>query len=190
MPKNRSLKVIVVIALCVAVGTLTVAYATLSKTLNITGTAQVSGNTWDIHLANASCSKTGSATAGTPSITGATTISLTGMMLSVPGDTVTCTFDVVNSGSVNAKLSTVTNLTPTIEGTGATATSDVSIVSSNYTYTLTYNDGTAIATNDTLNANTTKKMKMHATYKSNASGVPTNDVTISNLGATLTYIQN
>lgn len=189
MKRGRTIRIGLVIGLCIVVCLLTVAYAALSQTLNITGTAQVVGNTWNIYLANPSCSKTGSATAGTPSITGGTTISLSGMMLSVPGDTVTCTFDVVNGGSVNAKLSTITNLTPNVEGIGTTAASDVSVVKANYTYSLTYDTGTSIAVNDTLNAGATKKLKMYITYKTNATGIPKNDVTISNLGATLVYTQ-
>lgn len=185
------LKTVIVISLICIVGVLSVAYATLSKNLSINGTAEVTGNTWDVHIENATCTKTGSAVAGTPTISG-TTIQIKGMTLMAAGDTATCTFDVKNGGSVAAKLNSITNLSPTIEGTGSTATSDANIVANNYTFTLTYNDNTAINNSNsyaTIEANSSRTMKIVATYKTNNTGIPTNDVTIDNLGVTLEYVQ-
>lgn len=191
MNKNRKLRLIMVIGLCLVICLLTVAYATLSKSLNITGTATLKSNTWDVHLENVSCTKTGGASVGSPTVNG-TNIQFSEMTLIQPGDTVTCTFNVKNAGSVSAKLSNTVVSTPTYEGIGSTATADVNLVKANCTYTFTYSDGTSIATNNsyaTIAAGSSRTMKLYATYKTNNTGIPTNDVLIKNVGLTLTYQQ-
>lgn len=191
MAKNRGIKIVVIVGLCLAIGLLTVAYAFLSQNLNITGTARTTDSSaWNIYLTNISCTSTGDATPGTPNMIRGTTISLSGITLTAPGESVTCTFDVVNGGEIDAKLSAVTSLTPAIEGIGSTATSDVTIVSNNYSSTLSYNTNVALIPGcDTLNANETVKMKMVVSYNANATSVPSNDVLINNLGFELTYAQ-
>jgi hypothetical protein len=74
--------------------------------------------------------------------------------LKQPSDAASYTFDVKNSGTLNAKLST----TPTVTGIPDDA-KDKFIV------TLTYADGSAIAVNDTLNAGETKSLKITIAYK-------------------------
>ncbi len=191
MAKNRGIKIVVIVGLCLAIGLLTVAYAFLSQNLNITGTARTTDSSaWNIYLTNISCTSTGDAASGTVSVENQTTINLSGITLTAPGESVTCTFDVVNGGEIDAKLSAVTSLTPAIEGIGSTATSDVTIVSNNYSSTLSYNTNVALIPGcDTLNANETVKMKMVVSYNANATSVPSNDVLINNLGFELTYAQ-
>ena len=191
MAKNRGIKIVVIVGLCLAIGLLTVAYAFLSQNLNITGTARTTDSSaWNIYLTNISCTGTGDAASGTVSVENQATLNLTGITLTAPGESVTCTFDVVNGGEIDAKLSAVTSLTPAIEGIGSTATSDVTIVSNNYSSTLSYNTNVALIPGcDTLNANETVKMKMVVSYNANATSVPSNDVLINNLGFELTYAQ-
>ena len=56
MEKQRKIKVMSVVALIVAVLGLTVAFAALSQTLTINGTANVDAASWDIHFETISSS--------------------------------------------------------------------------------------------------------------------------------------
>lgn len=107
MEKERKIKIMTVISLIVAVLGLTVAFASLSQTLTINGTANVDTASWDIHFENLTGPDiTGSAsTSGTPSIND-TTISGLNMSITKPGDSVTYYFDIVNDGTINAVLET------------------------------------------------------------------------------------
>lgn len=57
-------------------------------------------------------------------------------------------------------------------------------------YTLTYADGSQINNGDTLAAGETKKAKLTLSLKNEMSYVPSADVAISNIAATLNYSQN
>ena len=176
-----------IMAIVIAIVAVTLGYAGLSQVLNITtsGTVQSQATSWNVKFTNAGTgSTTGTAVKGTIALTG-TTVTVTGVVLKAPGDSVTWTWDVQNAGQVGAKVSSFSMLTPTVSG----ATNDVSLVKSNYTYSITYDTGTAPTTNDTLAASTTKHMKLVITYKTEATSLPSATVTISNLGATLTYVQ-
>lgn len=187
----RNFKTIAVIAICIAVVGLSVAYAALSQTLNIktNATVQSSASSWNVKFVNPGTGTVvGTAVKGTITLTD-TTVIASGIILKAPKDSVTYTFDVKNAGQVGAKLSTITPLTPSVTGTGDTAAADVTLVKANYTYTVTYADGSAIKANDTLPAGTTKSLKLVITYKDTATSLPSGNVTISNLGSTLVYVQ-
>ncbi|MDR1196970.1 MAG: hypothetical protein LBL08_01715 [Candidatus Nomurabacteria bacterium] len=101
--RTRGIAVAALIAGVVGLG---VAFAALSTTLNITGTAKVGEADWDIHWDNLSCSVTaGEAKVGTPlpAISGGITITLA-PEFTAPGDQVTCNFDAVNDGDLDAKM--------------------------------------------------------------------------------------
>jgi len=188
---SKPLKTLAIAAVIVAVGGLTLGYAALTQTLNISTEAKVqnTATSWKVKFNNPSSgTATGDAVKGTITVND-TTATLTGVVLKAPGDSVTYTFDVTNAGQIDAKLSSVTMKTPTVTGTGSSASADKTLVEGNYTYALTYNDGTAISQNDALGAGATKTIKLVVTYKSSATSLPAGDVTISGLGATLTYAQ-
>ena len=187
MKHENNFKILIIMAIVIAIVAVTLGYAGLSQVLNITtsGTVQSQATSWNVKFTNAGAgSVTGSATKGSISLNN-TTVTVTGVVLKAPGDTVTWTWDVTNAGQVPAKVSTFTNLTPTVSG----ASADVTTVNSNYTYAITYSDGVAPKANDALAAGATKSMKLVITYKSTATTLPSANVTISNLGATLTYVQ-
>ena len=193
MENNKGFKILAIVALCVAVAGLSVAYAALSETLNISGTAKVGATSanWNVHFANGSCTKTGGATAGSITATG-TQVTLGESTFTAPGDSVVCTFDVVNDGTINAKVGTVTipdaaNLTYT--GSGAAKTNDETLVKGNMEYTVTYADGSAIQVNDTLDKGVTKNLKLTLTYKATATSLPQADVSISDIVGTIIYNQ-
>lgn len=108
MEKTRKVKIISLIVLVVMVLGLTVAFAALSQTLTINGSAAVNTASWDIHFENLTLSeKTGTAeVSGTPQLTG-TSISGIDVSLNKPGDKIVYEFDLVNNGSIEAKLTNI-----------------------------------------------------------------------------------
>lgn len=197
MEKQRSTKIIAIAALIVAITGISVAFAAMSTTLNINGTAEMNTAEWDIHFENltveTSLGEAGFQTA--PTIQSLTTIGNYEAKVTKPGDQVSFTFDVINAGSIDAKLdqlliNSVAGGTPTCTGKDATTgVSDATIVCGNLTYSLTYvSDDTNVAANNTLAKGTTKRMRV--TLKYTGSTLPANDVEITGLGITLTYAQS
>ena len=108
MEKERRTKALVVVVLLIVVVGLTIAFAALSTTLNINGTAYLDAAKWGIKFENLSEPvKVGTATTtGTAKIEEAKSAEITGInvSLSTPGDKVTYTVDLVNKGTINAKI--------------------------------------------------------------------------------------
>ena len=111
MEKERRTKALVVVVLLIVVAGLTVAFAALSTTLNINGTAYLDAAKWGIRFENLSSpTKIGSANVtGTAKIEETKSAEITGMdvSLSTPGDKVTYTVDLVNKGTINAKIDNI-----------------------------------------------------------------------------------
>ena len=111
MEKERRTKALVVVVLLIVVAGLTVAFAALSATLNINGTAYLDAAKWGIRFENLSSpTKIGSATTtGTAKIEESKAAEITGMnvSLSIPGDKVVYTVDLVNKGTINAKIDNI-----------------------------------------------------------------------------------
>lgn len=148
--KKRSVAVIAVFLLLLLLG---LGYAALTTTLNINGTATVKKQTWSIKLQNPNVT-TGSVTATkNPAVTVSGTTCEYGMTLEKPGDFFEFTIEATNDGTIDAKIGD----TPIISGV---STEMEPIVN----YTVTYEDGTAVAKDDTLNAGTTKKFKVRVEY--------------------------
>lgn len=113
MEKQRKAKIFSIVALIVAVLGLTVAFAALSETLTINGTANVESAQWDIHFENL----TGPTIKGTAREVSSPSLSdteLTGINIALmkPGDSISYEFDVVNSGSIDAEISDVSYIVP------------------------------------------------------------------------------
>ena len=111
MEKEIRTKALVVVVLLIVVAGLTIAFAALSATLNINGTAYLDAAKWGIRFENLSSStKIGSATTtGTAKIEETKAAEITGInvSLSTPGDKVTYTVDLVNKGTINAKIDNI-----------------------------------------------------------------------------------
>ena len=111
MEKERRTKALVVVVLLIVIAGLTVAFAALSTTLNINGTAYLDAAKWGIRFENLSSpTKIGSATTtGTAKIEETKSAEITGVNvgLSTPGDKVTYTVDLVNKGTINAKIDNI-----------------------------------------------------------------------------------
>lgn len=192
---NNTMHIKIAIALVAFILGGTIAYASFTQQLDIQGKATVKKSSWSIKFTNLQpVIKTGTATEVTaPTInTNDTKISEYDVTLTTPGDSVTYKFDVVNEGTFNAKISSITIPTPTCTGTGTNATTDETNVCDNLTYTLTYADGSPIAVDDTLDAGETKSLKLNLLYSSSVSAVqlPSNDVAVSNLAISIIYAQS
>ena len=111
MEKERSVKLLIISILFMLIAGLTVAFAALSTTLNINGTAYLDAAKWGIRFENLSSpTKIGSATTtGTAKIEESKAAEITGInvSLSIPGDKIVYTVDLVNKGTINAKIDNI-----------------------------------------------------------------------------------
>ena len=190
---SNGFKMIGVVGVFAVVLLLGVVWANYTQDLEIDGTGTVKSSTWNVGFTDLSepTLKGTAAVITEPSLT-ATKIGDYAVQLMTPGDSVSYTIEIKNSGSYAAKVSSVTVPTPTCTGSGDTAETDANNVCKYLTYTLTYEDGNEIKIGDTLAAeNGTAKMLLKLTYSADvlASELPKNDVTISNLTIPMIYIQ-
>ena len=138
-------------ALLAVVFVMAVGYAAFAQQLTINGSAEITSK-WDVHMEQEGANYVPASTMGTAP-TGSVTVEPGGLTASFsatlisPGDTVTYTIPIVNAGTLNAKLSTITlsSTTPdmVIDNSGLTATTQ----DGNIKYTVT-SPGTGV-----LNAN-------------------------------------
>ena len=209
MEKERKIKVLSLVALIVAVLGLTVAFAALSQTLTINGTASVNAAEWDIHFANLSEPVIeGDATTIKPTLSGT---SITGYTATVtkPGDSVIYEFDIVNAGTVDAIISSITipikyreclatgltdeNCKPyDFNDDGYINVIDTSVYAEIINYGLYYSDtDKLVKKNDVLNAGETKRVKLVVEYNYEASRLPKTNFVVAdeNDPITIEYVQ-
>ena len=150
MEKERRTKTLVVVVLLVVIAGLTVAFAALSITLNINGTAYLDAAKWGIRFENLSSpTKIGSATTtGTAKIEETKAAEITGInvSLSIPGDKIVYTVDLVNKGTINAKIDN-------IEKTQLTSEQQRYL-----TFKVTDKSGNEVSKGDILSAGETRKL--------------------------------
>ena len=210
MEKTRQIKIISLCALLVAVLGLTVAFAALSQTLTINGSAAVNAASWDIHFEKTSGKETevkGAATFTEPTLSG-TTIENFSATLAKPGDSVTYYFDIVNNGTIDAQIESYnfprafndcfTNINKysycmnfDFNGDGKVNALDKSVYVDLFNYYLAYADtDKSVTRGDTLNAGETKHMKLVIEYKDTATELPENNLTLTSSDPiTITYEQ-
>lgn len=210
MEKQRKIKVLSVVALIVAVLGLTVAFAALSQTLTINGTANVDAASWDIHFETISSNKNGDATINDfPHIAG-TSITRINVTLTKPNDGVEFRTRIVNDGTVDAKIDSV-EISPLCEigspvescdwnNDGQVTEEDVQKVNDNLFFSIAYDDGISLKKNDTLNAGETKQINISVAYYKvtnsedgiiieEATELPARDLQFNNLSVTINYVQ-
>ena len=210
MEKTRKIKIISLCALLVAVLGLTVAFAALSQTLTINGSAAVNAASWDIHFENTSGKETevkGAATFTEPTLSG-TTIENFSATLTKPGDSVIYYFDIVNKGTVDAVVSSynfpnafkdcMANINKYSYCMNFDFNSDGNINAlDNLTYITLFNHylkyadtDKSVTQGDTINAGETKHMKLIIEYKDTATELPENNLTLTSSDPiTITYEQ-
>lgn len=173
---KRKSYILPIFALVVVI--LSVGYAAITATLNITGTSTITKNTWNIHFQDLSVTS-GSVTAATPAaITTNNHAEITyTVTLPKPGDFYEFTVAVKNAGTLGAKLSAA----PTKGG--------LSTAQAAYTnYTAVWTDTSkAPAAGDTIAAGKSRSVKVRVEYKKDitAAQLPTADQALS-----LTYAMN
>ena len=218
MEKTRGVRALSIVALVAAVLGLTVAFAAMSRTLTISGTATMDTAKWDIHFEDVNGNKyegtdvaltahvtpaPGGATVPTPDtavISGLNAISGINMTVTKPGDYVYYDFYIVNEGTIDAKI---TNLTKQLKPTCTSAAdpqvaADATLVCGNLTYSFVYlgagdTEGSAVSEDDTLakaNGNTPTKRKVRLKLAYDGETLPTDDVNLSNMGFSIEYTQN
>ena len=150
MEKERSVKLLIISILFMLIAGLTVAFAALSTTLNIKGTAYLDAAKWGIKFENLSEPvKVGNASVvGTSKIEETKSAEITGInvSLSIPGDKVTYTVDLVNKGTINAKIDN-------IEKTVLTSEQQKYL-----TFKVTDRDGREVSEGDILSAGETRNL--------------------------------
>ena len=182
MEKERRTKALVVVVLLIVIAGLTVAFAALSTTLNINGTAYLDAAKWGIRFENLSSpTKIGSATTtGTAKIeeTKAAEITDMNVSLSIPGDKIVYTVDLVNKGTINAKIDN-------IEKTVLTSEQQRYL-----TFKVTDKDGYEIKQGDILEKGETKKITITIEFIKDLTkeDLPTSTSTIS-LSYKLNFVQ-
>lgn len=153
-------KIVGIIVLLLLVCTITIGYSLLSDNLSINGTSSISSTSWNIHFADISPT-TGSVTPTTAPTIDDSGLNITyAVAMTNPGDFYEFTVKVVNSGTVNAKMSSLPVLT------GVSSSQDVF---TNFTYT--HADGTAITNieNESINAGQSKTYKVRVEFDRNIS---------------------
>ena len=211
MEKTRKIKIISLCALLAAVLGLTVAFASLSQTLTIKGSAAVNAASWDIHFEKTSGKETevkGAATFTEPTLSG-TKIENFSATLTKPGDSVTYYFDIVNNGTVDAVILSYNFPTAMEECLNQSLSSNpecepFDLVKNDevngydkgkylqlFNYSIYYVDSEKkLAREDTLNAGETKHMKLVIEYKDTATELPENNITLTSSDPiTITYEQ-
>lgn len=205
MKGNKRNKLLYILGtIIVSVITITVAYAILSTTLNISGTSDIQSVNWDIHFdeneENILITTTGSATYTKPTITG-TTIRDYNVSLTKPGDSVTFTFPIINNSDITAEVVSIVNSTPTCTSVTGNKT-DEEIVCNNLKYTVEtgFEVGDIISKKISETTYYCKKGEQISTstanititieYDINATQVSSTEVTISNLKNELSFLQS
>ena len=173
---NRKSLYLILTAIIISVFTLSIAYAILSVTLNITGAAEVVASNWDIHLENVKV-KSGSVSSDAPIISG-NNLSFFASLLT-PGDYYEFTVDVVNSGNIDAMID------------GVIKTPELTAEQSKYLkFEVSYASGESLSSSQFLKSNTTTPIKVRLEYRNdlNASDLPSATEELK-LKITLIYVQ-
>ena len=189
MYRNERTRNIILIVLAVCLIGITVAYATLSQNLNISGVANVDKTSWNIHFTNVQTPKIeGQATGGKATLNdGSTILTISEGTLSAPGDKIIYTFDVINEGDLPAEVETTLT---TMKSCASEDGSDVSIFCNKIEYQLYYKDtNEAVTKNDKLLKGESKTLNLVITYDKDKllTSLPTSPITLSNITSTINY---
>ena len=178
MKKNkRKVRYLILVLLLIFIS---IGYAYLNSTLNITGLSTINNPTWDIHWENVEV-KTGSVSVTTPTIdTNKTTVNYS-VEFTIPGEYYEFTVDAVNAVTIDGMVAVVSNK---LNGT------EITTLPNYLEYKVSYDDGVDIAPNHLLAAGISEKYKVHVGYKKDisVSDIPSNAQTL-NLTFSVTYVQ-
>ena len=174
---DRKMLYMILGIILLSVFSLTIVYAALSVTLNITGSTQITASNWDIHLENPEV-KSGSVSSAVPTISG-NNLSFTAN-LTKPGEYYEFTVDVVNDGTIDAMIDSVVK------------TPELTNVQAKYLkYEVSYQNNESISTKQTLKSGTSTPIKVRIEYRTDlsSSDLPSTTTNLS-LKLTLLYVQS
>ena len=169
MKKNKRKVKYLILALLLLF--ISIGYAYLNTTLNITGASTINNPTWDIHWENVEV-KQGSVSAPTPTIDSSKTTVTYSVNLTTPGDFYEFTVDAVNAGSIDGMVSVISNKLNGIE----------IVTLPNYLeYSVSYYDDYPVEEHHLLLAGESEKYKVHVGYKRDISSgdIPQNNQTLT-----------
>lgn len=174
--KNRSLLVLIILFLLITVG-----FALLSTTINISGSSTVINAIWDVHFDNI-VEVPGSVEASEHAIIDSSGLNIDyTISLNQPGDYYEFTVDVVNDGNIDAKLSKLPDVI------GVNEEQDVYV-----NHSIIHTDGTPIVVGEKIKAGESTNFKVRVEFDSNISKdseLPKNNQ-VMNLGITIDYEQD
>ena len=186
--KRRERKKTFIYLLIILLVSISIGYAFLTQELSINGTGKVTANNWSIYFdnivfnnENVALSTGDSAAVINPTTLTDVTYTIT---LQKPGDFYEFTVDVVNDGSLDAMVNTVSNKLGGVE-------IDATHPLPNYlNYSVTYSDGIAIAPNHLLEHGETETYKVRLEYRKDisANDLPSTAQTLT-LNFSVEYVQ-
>ena len=187
---NEKLKNVVLVVLAICLIGITVAYATLSQNLDISGVAKVGKTSWNIHFTKVLTPKAeGYAEGGKATLNSdSTVLTVSEGILKVPGDTITYVFDVINEGDLDAEVETV--LTTIDSCKASDDTTDVTMYCDKIKYDLVYQDTKeAVKKNDQLLKGESKTLNLIITYDKNKelTSLPNTEIVLDNINSTINY---
>lgn len=179
-------KEILIAILIMGIISMTIVYANFTRRLQIVNFASVNDTNWDIHFENLhqvpNSTNSAAQVITPPNISeGKTIISGLDVNFLKPGDYVTYTFDIVNTGDLDAKLYNYEKSTPTCEPANAVCNSII--------YTLKYTDGSNIKVSDTLKVNQRRNLTLTIKLADEVTFMPNEKIEISNINAVFDYVQ-
>ena len=183
---NKKKKRITILILAILLFGISVGYATLSTSLSIDGSSEISANTWDIHWDNIKVRSGSITTVATPATIKPNTTEVEfDVTFHTPGEYYEFTVDAVNAGTIDAMTSVVNN--KIYEEDGSTETTLPSYLE----YTVTYDDGVTIAQNHLLKAEERETYRVRVYYKRDieASQLPQTAETYK-FAFSVTYVQS
>ncbi len=190
MTNIKNLKTIL-IAVIVGVLGVTIAYAALSSTLNVTSSTITQNSlNWSVGFIGTSSTATVGGTSSTGRSCGTATITPTSVTignttLSKPEDKCIYELTIKNNGGIDASLSSVTPTTPASTECGTA--SGGKMVCGNITYTLASNStGTVLANNVNLNTGSTMNVYLIVEY----TGTELNSSAVTQSGASFSVVFN
>lgn len=193
MNRKRKNMWIIIATLVIIVGTITLAYAALSATLNVGfGDITQTSLTWNVGFQGSTASAITSGTSATGNTCGEAsitpnTVSVATTTLSKPGDKCTYELNIKNSGDIAATLSSITPTRPS--GATCSTSTGTTMECGNITYKLTSDSTgtTEVPTSTTLAAGATNKVYLVASYT--GTELSSSAATQSGAKFTLNYIQ-
>ncbi len=200
---NSKTKKILIVVLLVGIISITIAYAVLSQTLNISGSAQLQNRSasWNIHFTPitsgtaidshgyASVANNASIDLSNPN----TTATLPEVTLNAPGDYVDFYFDVINEGDVTGYLNIINNInipSPSYANKETLTSEQRTALEAAITGTITDSNGNELTLNSSLAKNARLNLRVRISFDSNASILPSQNVTFSDITASLVYGQD